>query len=73
MTEQEMMKKWVETWKTTGPILKKMRRADRRKLDILKTIEALTFSADFSQEPFRPQPTSGLIEQQRLFMKWRDA
>jgi hypothetical protein len=73
MTEAEAMKRWGQAWKTAGPLLERIRREELRKLDTLRTIEALTFAIDFSKDPFRPKPTSGLIEQQRLFTKLRDA
>ena len=69
--ELALAKKWVETWKTTGPILEKIRRDELRKLDTFKTISHLCGPIDFTQEPFRPKPTSGLVEQQARFKKLR--
>ena len=73
MSEEEMMKRWVDTWRQAGPLLEEIRRQEVRDLDTNETIESLSFHADFSQAPYRPDPTSGLIEQQRWFMKLRHA
>jgi len=67
--ELALMKKWVETWKTTGPLLDKIHREELRNLDTFQAISNLLGPIDFTQEPFRPKPTSGLIEQQALFKK----
>ena len=73
MTPEELVlaKKWAETWKTAGPLLEKIRRDEIRKLDTFKTISHLLGPVDFSREPFVPKPTSGLIEQQAWFKKFR--
>jgi hypothetical protein len=67
--ELAQLKKWVETWKTTGPILERIRREELRNLDTFQAISNLLGTIDFTQEPFRPKPTSGLIEQQAWFNK----
>jgi hypothetical protein len=69
--ELALGKKWGETWKAAGPILEKIRRDELRKLDTYKTISHLCGPIDFTQEPFRPKPTSGLVEQQARFKKLR--
>jgi hypothetical protein len=73
MSPEELagLKKWVETWKTTGPILERLRREELRKLDTFQAISNLLGTVDFTQEPFRPQPTSGLVQQQAWFKKFR--
>ncbi|MBI2435819.1 MAG: hypothetical protein HYV26_23430 [Candidatus Hydrogenedentes bacterium] len=62
-------KLWVETWKKAGPELEAIRREELRNLDGQKAIAALCGPADYTVEPRAPKPTSGLIEQQRWFMK----
>ena len=73
MTPEELVlaKKWAEIWKTAGPLLEKIRRDEIRKLDTFKTISHLLGPVDFSREPFVPKSTSGLIEQQAWFKKFR--
>ncbi len=73
MTPDELIlaKRWVETWKTTGPILEKIRRDDIRKVDTYQALLSFIGPVDFTEEPFRPRPTSGLVEQQAWFKKLR--
>ena len=64
-----MGKRWVQTWKETGPELERLRREDLRRLDVDRAIALLCGPADYTVPPRAPKPTSGLIEQQRWFMK----
>jgi len=65
-------KRWVETWKLAAADLERLRRKEIRELDTYKTIALLCGSADYTQPPYAPKPWSGLVEQQRLFMKAAD-
>ena len=67
--EVEQTKHWVETWKVAGKELEKIRRREIRELDSYRTIELLCGPADYTRPPRAPKPSSGLVEQQRLFMK----
>ena len=62
-------RRWVETWKLAGPDLERIRRKENRELDTYQTIALLCGPADYTRPPRAPKPTSGLIEQQRWFMK----
>jgi hypothetical protein len=64
-------KRWVQTWKSAGEAMEALRRKELRELDSYKTIALLCGPADYTREPFAPKPTSGLVEQQRLFSKLR--
>jgi hypothetical protein len=64
-------KRWVQTWKNAGEAMEALRRKELRELDSYKTIALLCGPADYTREPFAPKPTSGLVEQQRLFSKLR--
>jgi hypothetical protein len=57
----------VAAWKRAAPELERMRREELRSLDGYKAISMLMGPADYTVEPRAPKPTSGLIEQQRLF------
>jgi hypothetical protein len=67
--ERELMKKWVETWKTTGPILERLRREDVRNANTGLAIQHLSGLVLPSLQQYPAKPTSGLIEQQALFKK----
>ncbi len=62
-------KRWVETWKRAGEDLERIRRQEIRALDTYRTIALLCGPADYTCPPRAPQPNSGLVEQQRWFMK----
>jgi hypothetical protein len=62
-------KRWVETWKLAGADLERIRRREIRQLDTYRTIALLCGSADYTRPPRAPKPYSGLVEQQRWFMK----
>lgn len=64
-------KRWVQTWKGAGEAMEALRRKELRELDSYKTILLLCGPADYTREPFAPKPTSGLVEQQRIFSRLR--
>jgi len=61
----------VAAWRRAGPALDRIRRRELRALDVYAAIAHLCGPADYSQAPRAPKPTSGLLEQQRLFQKLR--
>jgi hypothetical protein len=60
---------WVRAWQEAGPVLEQLRRQELRNLDGQRALALLCGPADYRVAPRAPQPTSGLIEQQRWFMK----
>ncbi len=62
-------KRWVQAWREAGPILEQLRRDELRRLDGRRAIALLCGPADYRVAPRAPKPTSGLVEQQRWFMK----
>jgi hypothetical protein len=62
-------RKWVETWKLAAVDLERIRRRELRDLDTYHAIGLLCGPADYTVPPHAPKPTSGLVEQQRWFMK----
>jgi hypothetical protein len=62
-------KRWVETWKLAGEELERIHRKELRELDTYRAIELLCGPADYTRPPRTPKPYSGLVEQQRWFMK----
>jgi hypothetical protein len=64
-----LAKRWVEAWKKAGPDLERLRREELRRLDTVHAIAFLCGPADYTVPPRAPKPTSGLVEQQRWFMK----
>lgn len=62
---------WVAAWKRAAPELERIHREELRRLDAYTAISWLCGPADYQTAPRAPKPTSGLIEQQRLFQKLR--
>ena len=70
--EDPNVKRWVETWKQAGPRLEAIHREDLRNFryeDHFAEIDALL---EIAYRFAQPRPTSGLVEQQRLFAKLRE-
>ena len=64
-------RRWVKTWQDAAPRLEAIRRQELRQLDPYTAISWLCGPANYREGPRAPKPTSGLIEQQRLFQKMR--
>lgn len=64
-------RRWVQAWKNAAPELERIRRQELRQLDAYTAIALLCGPADYREAPRAPKPTSGLIEQQRVFRKRR--
>jgi len=64
-------KRWVRAWKEAGPVMEQLRRQELRQLDSHRAIEMLCCPGDYRVAPRAPKPSSGLVEQQRWFMKAR--
>ena len=62
-------RQWVKTWQEAGPRLEAIRRRELRELDTYTAIALLCGPADYRVPPRPPKPTSGLVEQQRVFRK----
>lgn len=62
-------KRWVEAWRGAGTALEAIRRRELRALDTYKAVELLCGQADYTTPPRTSRPTSGLVDQQRLFKK----
>ena len=64
-------RRWVKTWQEAAPRLEAIRRQELRQMDPYTAISWLCGPASYREAPRAPKPTSGLIEQQRLFSKLR--
>ena len=67
MTDEEKIKKWVETWKRAGPALERIKAQELRewKYDPVMVDDLLEVGLLFPA----PRPMTGLVEQQRIFGK----
>ena len=62
-------RRWVLAWKLAGEDMEQLRRAELRGLDSKQAVSLLCGPADYRIPPRAPKPSSGLVEQQRWFMK----
>ncbi|OYW70755.1 MAG: hypothetical protein B7Z37_29765 [Verrucomicrobia bacterium 12-59-8] len=71
MTDEErtLAKRWVDTWKAAGPLLEKVREDDIRAADTMRDFEIFAGLVEMEVKKRPSLPTSGLVEQQRWFMK----
>lgn len=69
--EREKMRQWVNNWKETGEFLEKLRREEIKSLNIAEEILSLSDASESALRFYPPKPTSGLIEMQRLFAKFK--
>lgn len=65
--EKENMRRWVEAWKLAGPELERDRRKQIREADTKRDLKIFRGLASWALKQRPPLPTSGLVEQQRLF------
>jgi len=69
MTEAE--RNWLRAWRSASVALERVRREELRSLDGRKALALLIGPADYRVAPRVARPSSGLVEQQRWFMKAR--
>lgn len=62
---------WMRAWRSAGTAIERVRREELRSLDGHKALAMLTGHADYRREPRKARESSGLVEQQRWFMKAR--
>ena len=62
-------KRCVQAWKEAALVMERLRRLELRRLDAKQAIGLLCGPADYRVGPRALQPTSGLVEQQRWFMR----
>ena len=72
-TRQETAAEWVARWRTIGPVLERERAAEFASADLIATTAAFDGLLRASLCAHPPSPDSGLIEQQRIFRRWRHA
>ena len=69
--EKQQLKQWVETWKRAGPELERFRRQELRAFNYKENMHIVDGLLEMAVRFARPRPTSGLVEQQRIFRRAR--
>ena len=65
------LKEWVQAWKRAGPALCEVKRAELRSLSTREALDQLADHFAYALRKAKATTTSGLVEQQRIFMKLR--
>lgn len=65
----DAMRQWVARWQKAGPELERIRREELIHTDVRQAIELLDDAFQSALINYPPATTSGLIEQQRWFMR----
>lgn len=69
------MRAWVENWKRIGPELEAAKKRELRAMSeeegTRRALRVMDSRAERAELPEESNTSSGLIEQQRLFMKFR--
>jgi hypothetical protein len=69
--EEERVRQWVHNWEAAAPVLDQLRDEAIRNSDTAKAIEQLSDAFESARRRWTAPPTSGLVEQQRLFARLR--
>jgi hypothetical protein len=66
------MKQWVQTWQQADEALQQVKKQELRTYDYAGSLPGLDSMLQWAYEHRNIRRSSGLVEQQRWFMKWRD-
>ena len=69
--EKALMKKWVVCWQSASVKLAKIRQEQIRNTDTQLAIENLDDAFTSAISKFSPSASSGLVEQQKLFRRFK--
>ena len=67
--ETENARRWVQAWKTAGPLLEEIRAEEIRATDTVKAMEMLDDAFSSAIWLNQPRSGSGLVEQQKIFLR----
>ena len=69
MTERDLIRHWVQTWKQAAPELEAIRRREIAESDNLHVLALLEDAFNQALETTAPRLSSGLVDMQRLLAK----
>ena len=70
MDIKEQYRLYLERWEVAGPMMEEVRRRELQEMDAEKVIADLGPVIDWALANFPPRETSGLAEQQKIFMEY---
>ncbi len=68
-TDHDMTKHWVQTWQQAEPALQEIKKQELQNYNYAKNLPIIDDMLQWAYEHRTSRKTSGLVEQQRLFMK----
>ena len=71
-SDQKHIKKWIDTWKRAGSALKEIKRRELQSFDYEKNQAIIDEMLQWAFDHRKVRLTSGLVEQQRYFMKMKN-
>ncbi len=71
MDEEEMLRRWVQTWRDAAPALEAVHREEVRTADNLRVLALLEPAFNHALRTLPPRTDSGMVEMQRWFAKLR--
>lgn len=69
--ERSRVKRWVLGWHNAEPVLKQIKKSELQRIDTAVAIQRLARAFESCRIHFKPSNHSGLVEQQRWFLKLR--
>jgi len=69
--QEQLVRQWVRNWEVAGPVLEGLRAEAIRQTDTAAAIEQVSDAFESARPQWTPPATSGLVEQQRLFVRLR--
>jgi len=72
-SDRDQIKKWVETWKRAGSALDEVKRRELRAYNYFENQALVDEMLQWAVDHQKIRLTTGMVEQQRLFMKMRKA
>lgn len=70
-SENQNIKSWIDRWKQTGSRLEEIRKAELQSPDYGEKLRSFGSMLNWACSQTVDRPTSGLVEQQRYFRKFR--
>ncbi|MBX3175260.1 MAG: hypothetical protein KF709_12665 [Gemmatimonadaceae bacterium] len=67
----EQAQSWMRQWRAAAPALARVRAAELATVDVVVVAEELEGALDARMRMEPPPPSSGLVEQQRVFARAR--
>jgi hypothetical protein len=71
VNKEDELQRWCANWQEVGPVLEELRAQSIRESDTAVVIEQLSDAFESARRHWLAPTTSGLVEQQRWFARWR--